>query len=157
MNKGKWSYHPNWNFGVKNFKITNFRLNNIFSTIFYGFYGFTARIFDILWLLLKCGDFTRIRHFRNIPMNIGQMVSMTHHIWLTVWLIHTKYKITTLGSKRVMKVLEYFGHEAFLEYSSFITEINELGYKAFWTVTFRFCCGKLWTEPKGHEARVLPL
>ena len=92
MNKGKWSYHPNWNFGVKNFKITNFRLNNIFSTIFYGFYGFTARIFDILWLLLKCGDFTRIRHFRNIPMNIGQMVSMTHHIWLTEWLIHTKMK-----------------------------------------------------------------
>ena len=30
-----------------------------------------------------------------------------------------------------MKVLEYFGHEAFLEYSSFITEINELGYKTF--------------------------
>ena len=27
-----------------------------------------------------------------------------------------------------MKVLEYFGHEAFLEYSSFITEINELGF-----------------------------
>ena len=29
-----------------------------------------------------------------------------------------------------MKVLEYFGHEAFLEYSSFITEINELGLSA---------------------------
>ena len=56
MNKGKWSYHPNWNFGVKNFRITNFRLNNIFSTIFYGFDGFTARIFDILWFLLKCWE-----------------------------------------------------------------------------------------------------
>ena len=54
--RGKWSYHPNWNFGVKNFRITNFRLNNIFSTIFYGFDGFTARIFDILRLLLKCWE-----------------------------------------------------------------------------------------------------
>ena len=56
LNRGKWSYHLIWNFGVKNFQITNFRLNNIFSTIFYGFYGFTARIFDILWLLLKCWE-----------------------------------------------------------------------------------------------------
>ena len=90
------------------------------------------------WNAGKYCDFTRIRRFRNIPMNIGQMVSMNHPIWLTVWLIHTKWKITTLGSKRVMKVLEYFGHEAFLEYSSFITEINELGLYQIRVVSFRF-------------------
>ena len=37
-----------------------------------------------------------------------------------------------------MKVLEYFGHEAFLEYSSFITEINELGLYQIRVVSFRF-------------------
>ena len=52
-----------------------------------------------------------------------------------------------------MKVLEYFGHEAFLEYSSFITEINELGFDREISGCFQIFSHQYFSAKKSEMSR----